>query len=38
MTPARAEDTDRGLLASVPRSVLLLIIALAVNGFAFGYP
>jgi MFS family permease len=37
MTPARAEDTDRGLLASVPRSVLLLIIALAVNGFAFGY-
>jgi MFS family permease len=35
--PATAEDPGRGLLASVPRSILLLIIVLAVNGFAFGY-
>src|SRR5208337_133292 len=38
MTPsATAEDHGRGLLASVSRSVLLLIIVLAVNGFAFSY-
>jgi MFS family permease len=32
-----AEGGGRGLLASVPRSVLLLIVVMAVNGFAFSY-
>jgi len=34
---ATAEDSGRGLLASVPRRVLLLIIVLAINGLGFGY-
>lgn len=31
------ERSGHGLLASVPRNVLLLIIVMAVNGFAFSY-
>jgi MFS family permease len=34
---AATEGAGRGLLASVPRNVLLLILVLAVNGFMFSY-
>jgi hypothetical protein len=34
---ADMRQTERGILASVSRSVLLLIVVLAINGFAFSY-